>query len=434
MERAILSSRRKMEVGRMHPIEDEYGVERLDAMLREVEEEYESGRLSYPLTEKQEQQQQEQQQQEQEQEQEQEDQEDEDEDEDDDEDAEEEDHESLSADVMSDAPRYVTSITTLPHALPHLALTHASTPHPHSAHGAPNTPSRTTYPRPIFHWSRRLEPGNPRGYTPKELHALEAAPDAASRREVELEVLQTRLGRERALKHVADDEFGVEALERMVAEVEAEYAEARYVADDDDYADNHAMSETISSFTHPTHIHSRPAPKRALRTPKSTPSKPSPPTPTPVAKAPRSAPTPAQKRGGRHWSYRVTATNPRGYLPHELASIRQTASREARRKAELQVVAQRLARERAREVPLDDEYGVECLERMAEDIEEEYRQEEEDEEDEDEVEEVEEEAVDADAGVEDYDYDDAMNDDAMDDGDDEHTHAEAAAVNRYVCH
>jgi hypothetical protein len=73
-----------------------------------------------------------------------------------------------------------------------------------------------------------------------------------------------------------------------------------------------------------------------------------------------------------HWSHRLSTANPRGYSDHELHLIRHAASAAARRGVELQIVAGRLEAEKQRVYPIDDEYGVERMEKMAKEVEEEY--------------------------------------------------------------
>lgn len=60
-----------------------------------------------------------------------------------------------------------------------------------------------------------------------ELRRFAKMTDATARRDAQVEVLQKRLERERAVRYVVDDGFGVEALMQMIDEVEAEYVKAK---------------------------------------------------------------------------------------------------------------------------------------------------------------------------------------------------------------
>jgi hypothetical protein len=73
-----------------------------------------------------------------------------------------------------------------------------------------------------------------------------------------------------------------------------------------------------------------------------------------------------------HWSHRLSADNPRGYTDRERHRVRHARSSAARQEEELGIVRARLEAEKQRVYPIDDEYGVERLERMEEEVEEEY--------------------------------------------------------------
>jgi hypothetical protein len=73
------------------------------------------------------------------------------------------------------------------------------------------------------HWSQRVSDDNPRGYSEKQMQRIADAGTLVKKREVELKVMKTRLSSEMSLKEPIDDEYGMDSINAMIAEINAEY-------------------------------------------------------------------------------------------------------------------------------------------------------------------------------------------------------------------
>jgi hypothetical protein len=74
------------------------------------------------------------------------------------------------------------------------------------------------------HWSQRVSDDNPRGYNEKQKQKIADAGTLVRKRVVELKMMRGRLQCEMNLKEPVDDEYGVDRINAMIAEINAEYA------------------------------------------------------------------------------------------------------------------------------------------------------------------------------------------------------------------
>jgi hypothetical protein len=81
------------------------------------------------------------------------------------------------------------------------------------------------------HWSQLVSDDNPRGYSEKQKQKIADADTLVKKRRVELRVMRGRLRGEKDLKEPTgiDDEYGVDSINAMIADIEAEYAAERDV-------------------------------------------------------------------------------------------------------------------------------------------------------------------------------------------------------------
>jgi hypothetical protein len=73
------------------------------------------------------------------------------------------------------------------------------------------------------HWSQLVSDDNPRGYNDKQKQRFVDADTLVKKRTVELIVMSTRLKCENNLLEPIDDEYGIDRIKAMIAEVKAEY-------------------------------------------------------------------------------------------------------------------------------------------------------------------------------------------------------------------
>jgi hypothetical protein len=73
------------------------------------------------------------------------------------------------------------------------------------------------------HWSQLLSDDNPRGYNPKQKQRIADADTLTKKLGVELHVVQQRLVSEMRIKEPADDGYGVDRINAMIVDIEAEY-------------------------------------------------------------------------------------------------------------------------------------------------------------------------------------------------------------------
>jgi hypothetical protein len=84
------------------------------------------------------------------------------------------------------------------------------------------------------HWSQLVSDGNPRGYNEKQKQKIADADTLMKKWAVERNVMTGRLARERKLKDPIDDEYGMNRINAMIADIEAEYAAKMGIAGSDD--------------------------------------------------------------------------------------------------------------------------------------------------------------------------------------------------------
>jgi hypothetical protein len=74
------------------------------------------------------------------------------------------------------------------------------------------------------HWSQLVSDDNPRGYNEKQMQKIDSADTLMKKRGVELKVMNERLHSERKLKEPIDDEYGIDRINAMIADVNAQYS------------------------------------------------------------------------------------------------------------------------------------------------------------------------------------------------------------------
>jgi hypothetical protein len=74
------------------------------------------------------------------------------------------------------------------------------------------------------HWSQRVSDDNPRGYNEIQMQRIADAGTLVKKRSVELKVMRERLKSEMKMKEPIDDEYGVDRINAMIADINAEYA------------------------------------------------------------------------------------------------------------------------------------------------------------------------------------------------------------------
>jgi hypothetical protein len=84
------------------------------------------------------------------------------------------------------------------------------------------------------HWSQLVSDDNPRGYNEKQKQKIVDANTHAKKRGVELRMMKRRLYNETRLKEPIDDEYGLDRINTMIADIEAEYATKMGIARPDD--------------------------------------------------------------------------------------------------------------------------------------------------------------------------------------------------------
>ena len=80
------------------------------------------------------------------------------------------------------------------------------------------------------HWCQLVSDDNPRGYTEKQKQRIADAGPPAKKRGVELRMMRGRLQCEMGMKEPIDDEYGMERINAMIADIQSEYA-AKMVID-----------------------------------------------------------------------------------------------------------------------------------------------------------------------------------------------------------
>jgi hypothetical protein len=175
---------------------------------------------------------------------------------------------------------------------------------------------------------------------------------------VELKVMKTRLSSEMSLKEPIDDEYGMDSINSMIAEINAEYAAmdvnisvTRISTDDgtdgdedeEEKSDNEPRtSKRYVDFTlnagpfkpeHPRQIQAYLIHFIALLTPR---------------RRVSTSTASQQQVNPYHWSRRVTADNPHGFVDKVLARLRAIEDPVKREKAERKVLADRRHGEKRR--------------------------------------------------------------------------------------
>jgi hypothetical protein len=74
------------------------------------------------------------------------------------------------------------------------------------------------------HWSQHVSDDNPRGYNEKQKQKIADADTLMKKRGVELRVMRQRLSSENNLMEPVHDEYGMDRINAMIADIEAEYA------------------------------------------------------------------------------------------------------------------------------------------------------------------------------------------------------------------
>ena len=74
------------------------------------------------------------------------------------------------------------------------------------------------------HWSQLVSDGNPRGYNEKQKQRIADADTLSKKQMVEINVMMKRQTTERGVKEPIDDEYGMDCINAMIADIEAEYA------------------------------------------------------------------------------------------------------------------------------------------------------------------------------------------------------------------
>jgi hypothetical protein len=74
------------------------------------------------------------------------------------------------------------------------------------------------------HWSQLVSDDNPRGYSEKQMQRIADAGPLLKKRSVELEVMRRRQESDMKMKQPIDDEYGVDRINAMIADIQSEYA------------------------------------------------------------------------------------------------------------------------------------------------------------------------------------------------------------------
>jgi hypothetical protein len=74
------------------------------------------------------------------------------------------------------------------------------------------------------HWSQHVSDDNPRGYSEKQKQRIADADTLVKKLRMELKVMKERLQCEMKMKEPVDDEYGVDRINAMFLEINAEYA------------------------------------------------------------------------------------------------------------------------------------------------------------------------------------------------------------------
>jgi hypothetical protein len=98
------------------------------------------------------------------------------------------------------------------------------------------------------HWSQRISTDNPRGYTDKQFQRIAAAPTAAKKRRVELNVMYTRRQVEELLKTPIVDEYGLDCIAVMEADIEVQYAALMEPVAGSESPDHHVTADNPHGF------------------------------------------------------------------------------------------------------------------------------------------------------------------------------------------
>jgi hypothetical protein len=78
--------------------------------------------------------------------------------------------------------------------------------------------------RKSIHWSLLVSDDNPRGYNEKQMQRIADADTLVKKWRVELKVMKGRLQNEDRLREAIDDEYGIDRINEMIADINAEYA------------------------------------------------------------------------------------------------------------------------------------------------------------------------------------------------------------------
>ena len=74
------------------------------------------------------------------------------------------------------------------------------------------------------HWSQLVSDDNPRGYNEKQMQRITDADTLVKKWRVELKVMKVRQVSEDRLREAIDDGYGVDRIDAMIADINAEYA------------------------------------------------------------------------------------------------------------------------------------------------------------------------------------------------------------------
>jgi hypothetical protein len=97
--------------------------------------------------------------------------------------------------------------------------------------------------RKFNHWSHLVSDDNPRGYNDKQMQRIANADTLPKKRLVEMKVMAKRQENERSMMEPIDDEYGMDCINAMIADINAQYATMMSIAgtvavsDDDDDGD-----------------------------------------------------------------------------------------------------------------------------------------------------------------------------------------------------
>jgi hypothetical protein len=81
----------------------------------------------------------------------------------------------------------------------------------------------STYERAPTHWSKQITRDNPRGYRPRQFDRIQSAKTLEKKYKVEIRILNERFDTEVNRKEPIHDEYGIDRIEQMMNDVEAEY-------------------------------------------------------------------------------------------------------------------------------------------------------------------------------------------------------------------